>query len=263
MSEILTEIGGFQLTVSFTAGAASFLTAILFTVWWIIDRRKRTAKLLHAGMLINGIGFAFLPSLSILKAFEVFTDIGGGRVVMEPLPLIRWLSEAGRFEPCRIELAAVIACFTGICLWMIIRKQALPDNGDLLLISLGFWALIRLVTETLRTEPRDIYRYCSCGAMLFCLLVWTLRRGKQRFAGIRIAADLLTAAICTGMIVLTMNGILSAGSEIADLAVISGCGLLILILSLLAGGDMRKLNPEKADPDPVNGDTVRMPGPVS
>ena len=261
MSEVLTDIGGFRLTVSFVAGAASFLTAVLFTIWWIADRRKRTGVTLHAGMLMNGIGFGFFPGIAVWVAFEVFSAGVDGRTVMEPLPLIRWLSEAGRFAPCRIELCAALLCFIGICIWLVIRRDALPDNGDLLLTSICFWALIRLITECFRADPRNIFRYASCGAMIFCLLAWTLRRGGQKFAGIRIAADLIAAAVCTGVIIVTMNGFLSLGSEIADLAAITGCGLLILILSLLAASDRRRMNPQTEST--VSSDTVRIPGPVA
>ena len=261
MSEVLTVIGGFKLTVSFVAGAASFLTAVLFAVWWIGDRRKRTGKSLHAGMLMTGIGFGFFPGIAVWIAFEIFAAGADGRTVMEPLPLIRWLTEEGRFVPCRIELAAALLCFIGLCVWLVIRRQPLPDNGDLLLTCISFWALIRLISECLRMEPRNVFRYASCGALIFCLLAWTLRRGRQRFTGIRIAADLIAAAVCTGIIIVTMNGYLSLGSEIADLAAITGCGLLILILSLLAAGDRRRMS--RGTESSVSSDTVRIPGPVS
>jgi len=261
MSEVLTDIGGLQLTVTLAASALSVLITLLLMILWIADRKKTTGKPLHAGMLMNGIGFGFFPGIAVWIAFEVFIAGVNGRLVMEPLPLISWLSEAGRFAPCRIELAAALAGFIGISLWTILRKRPLPDNGDLLLTCICLWALIRLVTESLRDEPRDIFRYASCGAMDFCLLVWTLRRGRQRFTLIRIAADLTAAAVCTVMIILTMKGILSPGSEIAELAVITGCGLLILILALLAGSDHRRLNPEGESG--VSSDTIRIPGPAA
>lgn len=258
MSEVLTEISGFKLTVTFTATVLSVMTAILLMVWWISDRKKRTGNPLHAGMLMNGIGFAFFPAIAVWIAFEVFTASADGKMVIEPLPYITWLSEDGLFVPCRIELAAAVACFIGICIWTMLRKQALPDNGDLLLTAVCLWALIRLITESLRMEPRDIFRYASCGAMLFCLIAWTLRRGNKRFSAIRIAADLIAAVVCTGVIIATMKGILSLGSEIADLTVITGCGLLIVVLSLLAASDQRKMNPETAGI--ISDDTVRIPG---
>lgn len=261
MSEVLTEIGGMKLTVTMAASVFSVLIALLLMIWWIEDRKKTTGKPLHAGMLMNGIGFGFFPGIAVWTAFEVFSAGVDGRPVMEPLPLVSWLSEAGRFAPCRIELAAALVSFIGISLWMILRKKPLPDNGDLLLTCICLWALIRLITESLRDEPRDIFRYASCGAMDFCMMAWTLRRGRKRFAWIRIAADLFAAAVCTVMIILTMKGILSSGSEVADLAVISGCGLLIMILALLAGSDYRQMNPETENS--VSNDTIRIPGPCA
>ena len=260
MSEVVTEIAGFQMTVTFAATVLSILTALLFMLWWISDRKKRTGKPLHAGMLMNGIGFGFFPGLAVWIAFEVFSVNIDGRAVTEPLPMVSWLSEGGKFVPCRIELTAALTCFVGLCLWLVFRKEALPDNGDLLLTCIIFWALIRLITECLRMQPRDIFRYASCGAMLLCMMTWTLRREKGKFSNIRIAADLIAAAVCTGIIIVTMKGILSLGSDIADLAVVKGCGSLILILALLAASDYRQMTPKT---DNAGGDTVRIPGPVS
>lgn len=244
MSEVLTEIAGVKLPVTAAAAAVAVVVLILFMTWWVIDRKKRTGKPLHAGMLMNGIGFGVLPAMAVWKAFEEIGSTRTGIAVIRPLPYIRWLSEDGFFVPCRIELAAALVCFAGICIWLILRKEALPENGDLLMTGVCIWAVIRLVTEGFKVNYVVLYRYESCAAMLICLAVWTVRRGRIRYMPRRMIADWLTAAVCTAMIVITMNGILTAGSEIGDLLVITGSGLLMLTVILLAGSDLRKTTPE-------------------
>ena len=49
----------------------------------------------------------------------------------------------------------------------------------------------------------------------------------------------LAAILCTAMIVLTASGTLTVGSAIGDLAVITGCAVLTVLLALLCGNDSR------------------------
>ena len=248
MSEVLTEIAGVRLTVTGAAIALTILALLLFTICWLRDRKKRTAKPIHAGMLMNGIGFGLLPAMAVWKSFEELQSAGTGIAVVRPLPLIKWLSVGGYYVPCRIEIAAALVCFAAVCLWLILRKEALPDNGDLLLTGICLWALIRLVTEGLKQEGRIAFRYASCTAILFCLAVWTLRRSSVCAMQRRMIIEWLTAAACTAAIILVMNGIITAGSEIADLAVVVGCGLLMTVVILFVGSDLRRITPAEGEP---------------
>ena len=58
---------------------------------------------------------------------------------------------------------------------------------------------------------------------------------------LRTIADLTAVTACITLNILTTVGILSAGSEIADFAVKMGSALLAMILTLIAGGDVRKM----------------------
>ena len=77
--------------------------------------------------------------------------------------------------------------------------------------------------------------------MLACLLWWTVRRVRIRPGAARTAADWTAALLCMGMTAVTTQGILSAGSAIGDLAVITGCAALTATLTLIAVGDCRKM----------------------
>ena len=178
MSEQLTEIAGVQITVTGVSVGITVLTLLLMMVWWLLDRKKRTGRAFFAGQVMNGIGFGLLPALAVWKALEELGRSHPGTEVPEPLPQTRWLCDGGRYVPVRIEMAAALVCFFLICFWLILRKEALPDNGDLLLISVCLWAGIRLVTEGFRAEPERIYRYASCSVILSAVILWAVRRSR-------------------------------------------------------------------------------------
>ena len=239
MSEVLTEIGGVKVTVKLAAGGFSLLVLALFALLWLLDRKKRAGGNAPFGAWMNAAGFGLLPAAAVWKAFEHHTAAGAGSEVTEPLPLIRWLTVGGKYAPCRIELAAALLCFGAVCLWLIIRKDDLQDQGDLLLTTLCLWAGILVVTEGFRPEINKLIRYAGCGMILLCMIWWTVRRHRIRPAPGRAVAGLGAAAACIGRIAVTTEDILSVGSAIGDLAVITGCAVLMVLLALLCGNDSR------------------------
>lgn len=239
MSEELFTVGGVRVTVTGIYGTASALVLILFTVWWLLNRKKRTGLPIFAGQVMNGVGFGLLPALAVLKAFQDVV-FGQGAEVLEPLPHAAWLSVEGHYMPARIEMAAALACFLVLCLWLILRKDEFPDNGDLILIAVCLWAAIRLVTEDFRAEPNALFRYTSCGTILFALILWTERRARAFRAPLRTAADLLSVCACIAINLVTAEKILTVGSAIGDFAVRTGSALLALVLTLLSGSDLRR-----------------------
>ena len=245
MSELLFDVAGVKITVTLICAVLSIAVLILYMSLWLCGRKKRTGEPIFAGQVMNGIGFGLLPALALLKAFQSLSPETGSKV-FEPLPLLRWLTEKQFFVPGRIETAAAAACFAVICLWIIIRKTDLPDNGDLLIIAMCTWATIRLVTEDFRTDPQDIFRYASCATLLAALVLWSVRKMKIIHTPVRMIADLLAAGICAAVYLVTARGILTAGSEIADFAVKAGSSALLLMLTLVVGGDLRKLSGKKA-----------------
>ena len=240
MSEALFDVYGVTVTVTGVYIALSVITLALFASLWLFERKKRTGKAVFAGQVMNGVGFGLLPALAILKAFQEI-GTGKGAAVTEPLPLIGWLTENGLYRPGRIEAAAAALAFAFVCLWLIARGKDIPDNGDLFMISLCLWAAIRLITEDFRREPVNMFRYTSCATLAACLIVWTVRRGKLAGLPGRTAMELIAAGTCIAINLLTATGILSVGSEIGDFAVKTGSALLVLALTLITGGDLRRM----------------------
>ena len=240
MSEALFEVFGITVTVTGVYAILSVIMLILFMSLWMYGRKKRTGKDVFAGQVMNGIGFGLLPSLALLKAFQEMST-GYGSPVFNPLPRIRWFTENGFFCPGRIETAAAAGCFALLCLWLILKKKELPDNGDLLMIAVCIWATIRMITEDFRADPKDLFRYASCGTLAGCMVLWCVRRMKWIHAPARTILDIAAAAVCITVNLVTAKGILHTGSEIGDFAVKSGSAVLTLLLTLMAGGDLRRI----------------------
>lgn len=257
MSEDLFEVGGVNVTITAVYGIISVFILLLFMSLWLAGKKKRTGGDVFAGQVMNGIGFGLLPALSVLKAFQE-AGTGKGSKVLDPLPCVRWLSVDGYYMPGRIETAAAAGLFILLCLWLIFRKSELPDNGDLIMITVCIWAAIRLVSEDFRRDPMDIFRYASCGTILFCALTWSVRRSKMIRMPVRMFADLAAICICIAINLLTAKQILTMGSGIADFAVKTGSAVLMLLLTLLTGGDLRKIQQKTAPAElraPATGDT--------
>lgn len=256
MSEVLFEAVGVKVTATFVYAAVSVVILFLFMSLWLVGRKKRTGSKVFAGRVMNGVGFGLLPALAVLKAFQE-SGTGAGAKVIEQLPCISWLSENGSFMPGRIEMSAAAAMFILLCLWLILRKNELPDNGDLIMISVCIWAAIRLVTEDFRTNPTDLFRFTSCGTILLCAVLWSVRRTRHIRMTARTIVDLSAVCICIAINLITALHIMTAGSEIADYAVKTGSAALMLILTLMIGGDMRRITQKQAPVQtaPAMGDT--------
>ena len=239
MSEVLFEVAGVDVTVTGVYAVISVVVLFLFMSLWLIGRKKRSGREIFAGQVMNGIGFGLLPALAVLKAFQE-AGTGTGSKVLEPLPCIRWLSVNGYYMPGRIETCAAAVMFLLVCLWLIFRRNELPDNGDLIMITVCIWAAIRLVTEDFRIQPMNLFRFTSCGTMLACAVLWSVRRARYGRMTVRTVVDLAAVCICIAINLITSLQIVSAGSGIADYAVKTGSAALLLLLTLMIGGDLPK-----------------------
>lgn len=240
MGETLFEVTGFAFTITWIYGIVSFFVLILLISLWLLGRKKRTGQPVFAGQVINGVGFGLLPALSVLKAFQSMGS-GKGSPVFEPLPAIGWLTEDGCFMPGRIETVLSFVCFTVLCLWLIFRKQEMPDNGDLFIIALCLWATIRLITEDFRSAPMNLFRFTSCGTELGCLIIILIRRYRIHPSALRTITDVFAAGICIAVNLLISKGLLTVGSDIGDFTAKTGSAFLLLTVVLIVGGDLRKI----------------------
>ena len=255
MSEVLFQVGRVNVTITAVYGVLAVIILFLFMGLWVTGRKKRTGMSIFAGQVMNGFGFGLLPALAILKAFQE-AGTGAGSKVSEPLPCVPWLTVNGYYMPGRIETAAAACFFILVCLWLILRKEELPDNGDLIMITVCIWAAIRLVTEDFHRTPNDLFRYTSCGTVLACAVIWAVRRAGKMRMPLRTVTDLTAVCVCIAVNLVTAKQILSAGSPIADFAVRTGSTALMLILTLMIGGDLRRMIRKKpAAQEPAAGDT--------
>ena len=170
-------------------------------------------------------------------------------------PLKTWISVliavAGLWLLCfqagtRLELRTADA-FLLLCAWLVIRRTELPDNGDLIMISVCVWAAIRLVTEDFRAEPMNLFRYTSCVTILFCAIVWSVRRAQRVRVPGRTVTELLAVCVCVAVNLVTATRLQTAGSDIADFAVKTGSAFLMMMVTLMIGGDLRRII-QKNDP---------------
>ena len=230
------------------AGMGSMLlTLLVFGGCWTGMRRRRLKLPPSIGEWINGLGFAILPALAVAKVYGQYTESGStGTEIMEPLKPVPWITENGRFFPGRIEVILFLAAFTGICLWLIFRKNEFPSNGDMAGVSLTLWAGIRTVTESLREvsqmdvgEWRILY-LAAFAVTVLCLIIWTRRRQKRINNTSQTVIYWLVTLVTTAAVWVLVSGTLTTGSGIGNLAVIAGCGIARTAALLAAGGDSRK-----------------------
>ena len=222
---------------------SGILLLLLFGGFWAGLRRRRL-HLKGAGEWMNALGFGLLPALAVYKAFEPYTPVGSaGREVFDPLPEADWVTANGRFVPGRIEMILLLAAFIGLCLWMMIRKRDLGSHGDVMGISLTLWAGIRTVTEGFRAESqldlgswRVIYLACLAASLLWMML-WTGKRQKRIKNTSQTVLYWFVWVICCAALWTTISGTLSVGSEIGDLAVVTGCAAARAAASLATGAE--------------------------
>ncbi len=224
-----------------------FLILVVLAALWILlvlkgEKGKRTA-----GDWMNALGFGLMPGIALWKAFEQYTGFRTtGRELFEPLKPVAWITENGRFAPSRIEFCAAAVTVVLVAVWLILRREKLPGNGDLLLIPVCIWSAVRSVTECLRQDAVRIGRLNGviCGAVileLICFGIWTMRRGrKEKNAGLTIP-EWVAVTACGVIIVLQEADILTLNNQIANLAVTVGCGILGLTLILMTGKDSREV----------------------
>ncbi len=224
----------------------TLLMILLFSGLWALSARKRTGGRLTAGHRANAVGFGLMPGIAAWKAFEAFAgDTANGKTLFEPIREIPWFSAEGRFVPARLEFCAAVLLLAGIILWLIVRKDDLPGNGDLLMTVLCLWGAVRSVTEGLRADPPRIgpvstVILAAAATELICLAIWTVRRGEKQKSAVMTALEWAAVTGCGVLILLQEAGILSMSSEIANLAAAAGCALLAAVLILSAGKDSRE-----------------------
>ena len=244
-NETILSLLGMKLSVTGAGAGLSVLTAVGFAGIRFTRNRKRTGGTVSAGLLADAACFGFLPGVAVWKVFEQFTALAEGTGLSEPLPAVDWFVISGQFAPSRIELVLSVLCFTGIVIWLILRKEDLSWNGDLPGVVLCTWGLTRAWTETLRAVPFlhagtvDLMQILFLLAADIPLVLWIRRSRKEQKSTVFAVLECIAVVSCETVLVLNTSGVLSVGSGIGDFAVNCGCTILSMLVILLAGKDSR------------------------
>lgn len=243
--DMLFSLFGLPVTVTGAGAILALLTALGFAYAWLRGCRRRDTHPFRAGNVMDAAGFGLLPGISVWKAFENSTFLGNGAAVFEPLGELFLFTAGGRFAVSRIELVLAAVAFAAVSFWMMMRKDPLPGNGDLLLTVLCAWGLFRAWTEFFRAYPLLQTGSVNLTQILFLaaadipFAVWTAARNRTQKSTAFVTLEWIAVLSCETVMALNASGVLTAGSEIGDLAVSTGCAALCLLLVLLAGKDCR------------------------
>lgn len=229
----------------FAAGAGlSLLTCLIFALLWAGFFRKRGSR--GFGNLLNGIGFGLLPAAAVWKTFE--PDMTGIAASAEADRI--WspgiLSMLRDPMPARPEFFLILLGFAAVCLWVILRKEDLPANGDVfgaavILLCTAAWIAEPLHGETgFRLFGMNGRLPVAFALMLICMALWIWRGSEeQKNTGYAMACVLVFLG-CAAATVLLRTGRFPAGSEPADFAIQAGCALLAMKAALCMGRISRR-----------------------
>ena len=120
-------------------------------------------------------------------------------------------------------------------------------GGDILIISLVIICAVRVFTEQLYAENAAVIKgvphgVCIIAAALLavCVIIWMVRAtGRKKTSQLWI--DLTVFILASGLLMLTVFGVLSTGSRIGDLAASAGCALASAGAALGIGSQSRRL----------------------
>ena len=246
-----------RITGTGIGAVISLLVMLLFSGLRAVGRRKGNNAGFSTGEIPDAIGFGLLPGIAVWKIFEQGTLLGKGIGIFDPVGEIPLITEGGRFAVSRAEMILAAVCFAAVILWLILRKEDLPGNGDLLLTVLCVWGLIRAFTEGFREETIlragrfNMTQILLLAAADMPLAVWTVRLDAAQKSTAFSILEWIAVLSCETVMVLNTSEYLSAGSRIGDLAVKTGSALLALILTLLVGGEVRKLIQREEGEKPI------------
>ncbi len=233
------------MTATGAGAAISLLVFALFSGYRLMETRRRTEAEFSPGEILNAVGFGLLPGIGTWKVFEQHTRLGTGMEAFAPVSAVPLLSEDGKFAVSRAEILLAVLFFAAVLIWLAIRKDEIPGNGDLLFTVLCVWGLTRALTEGIRDTTLLRAGSVNMTQILMLILadisfgVWHVRleaaQKNTAFAVLEWIAVLSAEAV----MVLNTAGVLTAGSGIGDLAVNAGCTVLCLLMILSAGKDSR------------------------
>ena len=242
--DLILSKAGLRLSVTGAGAGLSLLTLLLFLNGWLRAMRQRDSENpeeAEAGRFWNGLGFGFLPAVTVWKVFEARTLLGRGTPLPEGFGGLPGLTSGGLWLPARAELILSLALFAAVILWLMLRRQPLPENGDLAGVSLTIWGAARLMTEGFRAAqiellgPDRIVGWLAAGAMAAVLAWWTVRTFRQRKNTGYAFACLPVFVVSVIALVLIRNEVFLTRIPAADLILQAVCALLAMKAVLCMG----------------------------
>ena len=236
--DLIISFANLRLSVIGCGAGLSLITILLFAGGWIGVRNRKDPEGRGPGRRMDGLGFGLLPGILVWKIFERHTLLGRGAPAPAEFGGEGWLISGGFWLPGRLEIIAAGTLFAAVVLWLALRKEDLPDRGDLAGVSLGAWSAARMVTESFRAEQISllgetrIVGWLAAGVMALLLIVWTYRAFRQNQNTGYAFACVPVFAVSVAGIVLIQNQVLRIGIPAADLAA-QICFALLAAKSLL------------------------------
>ena len=249
--DLIASFAGLRLSVSGLGAGLSLLTVLAFADGWIGARNRKDPGGRGAGRVGNGIGFGLLPGILVWKIFERHTLLGRGTPAAAEFGGEGWLISGGAWLPGRIEIMTAGILFAAVILWLALRKEELPDNGDLAGVCVGIWCGARMVTESFRAEQivpaggTRIIGWLAAAVMAVILFRWILRAFRQKRNTGYALACVPVFAISVAGIVLIQNGIIGTGIPAADLAGQICCALMAVKALICMGRVTRAAGPAR------------------
>lgn len=180
--------GNVWLMLNFWEGGASVLGALL----GLILAAALTERWTHAkpGVLLDAVGFGFLPGVCIERLFEKGTELGMGQVIdggwMAEHPFFAVDDGYGYIVNAVFHYEAVVAAvlFVVLAVWMLIRRGNPGCDGDLLLGGLTLFGVCQALLESLRNDGHMLIGFVRVNQIVSIVLpvaaltVWTIRAHK-------------------------------------------------------------------------------------
>ena len=180
--------GNVWLMLNFWEGGASVLGALL----GLILAAALTERWTHVkhGVLLDAVGFGFLPGVCIERLFEKGTELGMGQTIdggwMAEHPFFAVDDGYGYIVNAVFHYEAVVAAvlFVVLAVWMLIRRGNPGCDGDLLLGGLTLFGVCQALLESLRNDGHMLIGFVRVNQIVSIVLpvaaltVWTIRAHK-------------------------------------------------------------------------------------
>lgn len=213
MNTVFT-IGNFEVTIMMLGiPVALIVWLIMFLIWSGMYKKTIWAGTLEgtgAGKRLNAAGFGLLPALAVFRLFTVKTELARGRISHSG-----WLKDTaftmlngdGQTVYCLalISTVGLLLLFALLVLWLALRKERIPDNGDVLWTSVTGLGALMIVISTIAREDglklgnMPVQVWIGFLLIMIPLLVWAVRNGRQKkntaYIIVCTAVFFLTAAV--------------------------------------------------------------------